>query len=383
MPHTIGSCLRSLEELADITKYDPLKESEFLLMMDIQGSTTRIASGGFEDVNICTTVCIAALRDSCEANEIRLQHGGDRVIAVANISAYFIVCETIENLKRWMQAQYDLTIVSRTWQASELKNYGHSFYYAAYARADGMPQWQFHCDTMAKLEAEMKTEGNRLFPHGKHEMPPISGFRCDFQPLRVPDSSFACCIVEFTDRHLSSRMQTMRKVLSVIKCHSTYGINAPFLLENLNWQTDILQLKALEETGSHYRQRRRFNFLYRLMNRYRLHQKDRFRKWFFQRISMLPYSIDHIKYDGNLKMVICVANAKKEAMTNELRELELAGEISFGLHWSDEAVITCSVNSAKGNVHFIDGMNGGLTTAFSKLRKSMVQNTSDSLTVAS
>ncbi|MFT5385627.1 MAG: hypothetical protein ACI81W_003035, partial [Saprospiraceae bacterium] len=63
---------------------------------------------------------------------------------------------------------------------------------------------------------------------------------------------------------------------------------------------------------------------------------------------------------------------QRVSLTNELEQLEKEGDLYFGLHVSQESVMSCYVrNRDDQHIHFVDGSQGGYTQAAIMLKKKL------------
>ena len=78
---------------------------------------------------------------------------------------------------------------------------------------------------------------------------------------------------------------------------------------------------------------------------------------------------DHRKFDDMLRMVLSSTPALRQELTDYL-DLRLAkGELVYGMHISDRALLTCIVFEQTGpQVHFVDGADGGYAIAAAQLK---------------
>ena len=84
----------------------------------------------------------------------------------------------------------------------------------------------------------------------------------------------------------------------------------------------------------------------------------------------IAQNVDFSKYDDTLSMVIDCPTERIAAIRAYLDELCDRGALSYGIHLSDTALMTCLVESAteQKHVHFIDGGEGGYTQAAKELK---------------
>lgn len=84
---------------------------------------------------------------------------------------------------------------------------------------------------------------------------------------------------------------------------------------------------------------------------------------------------DTLVIDGRINTVISGTAHQREKLQKILKEVELGGEIWFGLHVSDESVMSCYVrNMNERHVHFVDGAGGGYTKAAGQIKQKMIAN---------
>jgi hypothetical protein len=79
---------------------------------------------------------------------------------------------------------------------------------------------------------------------------------------------------------------------------------------------------------------------------------------------LLRAATDYRKFDGVLRMVLAGNADQRRQLEADLESRFLAGEVAYGIHVSDRAVMTCLVYERMGRqVHFVDGAGGGYTAA--------------------
>jgi hypothetical protein len=82
----------------------------------------------------------------------------------------------------------------------------------------------------------------------------------------------------------------------------------------------------------------------------------------------LALSTDHLKLDDVFRAVLDVTPEESAQLESLLHTLQDQGELSFGLHYSDHALMTCFVQSMEQHIHFVDGGDGGYAVAARQLK---------------
>jgi len=84
---------------------------------------------------------------------------------------------------------------------------------------------------------------------------------------------------------------------------------------------------------------------------------------------------DYRKFDDMLKMIIDCSPTQVNLIRSFLEKLYQRGDIYYGVHESDNALMTCFVDwtSEGEHIHFIDGGNGGYAMAANGLKSQLVK----------
>jgi len=79
---------------------------------------------------------------------------------------------------------------------------------------------------------------------------------------------------------------------------------------------------------------------------------------------------DTLTIDGRINTVITGTPQQRESLTSYLNHLEEKGKIKYGLHVSEQSVMSCYVRDMKkdDHIHFVDGAGGGYTKAANQLK---------------
>jgi hypothetical protein len=78
---------------------------------------------------------------------------------------------------------------------------------------------------------------------------------------------------------------------------------------------------------------------------------------------------DFQKFDDALRMVRDMSKDETQKLDRYLQDRFVEGKLAYGMHISDDALITCMVKSYEGDhVHFVDGADGGYALAAKQLK---------------
>lgn len=83
---------------------------------------------------------------------------------------------------------------------------------------------------------------------------------------------------------------------------------------------------------------------------------------------------DTLVLDGRINTVISGSREQRQRLLHILNDLEISGQIHYGIHVSKTSVMSCYVpDHMNGHIHFVDGSGGGYTLA-SRMLKSKINN---------
>ena len=87
----------------------------------------------------------------------------------------------------------------------------------------------------------------------------------------------------------------------------------------------------------------------------------------------LRENTDFQRFDDTLRMVLDCSPAQADQIEHMLEARAQDNELVFGLHRADSALMTCLVFSLDKaeHIHFIDGSDGGFTTAAKQMKSMM------------
>jgi hypothetical protein len=81
-------------------------------------------------------------------------------------------------------------------------------------------------------------------------------------------------------------------------------------------------------------------------------------------------SSDFRKFDGTLKMVVACTPGGRKLVTDTLEAMRVRGEVFYGAHVSNRALMTCLIHYSSGReVHFVDAADGGYALAARAMKR--------------
>jgi len=87
-------------------------------------------------------------------------------------------------------------------------------------------------------------------------------------------------------------------------------------------------------------------------------------------LSEMVANSDARKFDEMLRMVLDSTNEQHRTLELALDKRYKSGQITYGIHTSSQALMTCLVFNLAGNhVHLIDGADGGYALAAKQMKQ--------------
>ncbi|WP_169313555.1 DUF3095 domain-containing protein [Spirochaeta africana] len=379
--------LQSFEAILDASVYQAVPDMWVVIVTDVADSTRAVSNGLYKEVNIAGAAAISAVSNLIGSLDFPFSFGGDGATILLPPALATHALPALGELRARVAAAFGLELRVGSISVGELRGYGADLGVARVALGNRVTQASFEGSGLAVAEQLLKT--GRLEPL---DVPPgsadISGFSCRWRDVpSAAGETLAIIIMPLGDAP-AGRMGTLRKTWRLIE--SVAGANELHPVRN-GTQRMIHRQREINREARLYAGRRRGMrvFLQRLSIRFQLfvvgialglhlplqqHGKDLSRVTADNIIHA-----DFRKYDGQLKLVVSCSTAQREQLLQQLGEMEDQGQLVYGHHISDRAVMTCLIHTrSEQEIHFIDGADGGYTQAAAEIkRKSGVQQPAD------
>ena len=346
-------------------------ENWYVVITDIKNSTIAIQQGLHETINLVATGSIVAILNIAYKADLTVPFffGGD--------GATFIIPPSI----------FDASINALLLHRKNIKNtfdlelrVGHIAVAEIYEQQEQLTISKLRTSSLFAIPvvlgngltyAEKKIKGpDYMFAEtpNTEEEPDLSGMQCRWDRIKPPEIDFEVVSLLVIARDGVKQSMAFKKVID--KLDDIYG----GLQKRKPISVNKLKLKGtLAKIGKEMRVRiGKFNTLYLLTNWI----KSSLGYFYFKTKKGMVYLTnlvemsDTLVIDGKINTVISGTSKQREQLEAALNEIEMNGEILYGLYVSKESVMSCYVrNMNDRHVHFIDGAEGGYTKAATILKK--------------
>lgn len=344
-----------------------------VLITDVKNSTQAALDGRHQTVNLVATGSIVAALNVAHKDNILVPFffGGD--------GATFIIPPTL--------LEQTLTALHQH-QGNTRKNFGLELRVGHVAVADIYKEnlelkvsklktsQRFTIpvvlgDGLTYAERKIKNT-DRASPELAGELPDLdmSGMHCRWDKIKPPSNNFEIVSLLVIARKGSRQAEVFRDVMiAVEKIYGNAVSRKPISIDKLRMKATFEKVAAEMKTrlGG-------FNMVYlvktwftTLLGKAYFNTKKG-KEYLYKLVDMS----DTLVIDGKINTVITGTAGQRKQLDALLKQMENEQRILYGLHVSNESVMSCYVrNMDDQHIHFVDGADGGYTKAAGVLKKKM------------
>lgn len=374
------SCLPSFSDFREFTKdrhFVRAPDDWWVVISDVKGSTKAIEERRYKDVNTIGAATISVVSERI-GRDFPYVFGGDGATLLVPTDAIETVLECLKRLQLLARKHFKLELRVGRIPIGEVHKAGRVIEVARHELTAGRCTAVFRGGGLQEAERRIKTEEDKYCVQcataGELE---LSGLSCRWNPLYNKRGRIMTLLVSAQKEPAAKLYDDLLTRLNEIYGGQLDEAN-PVNSELIRYQSITECLK--EETRFHSR---RFTMAYfqRLFEIvaavliFKFHLPPLIFNAAHYRKSMRAHS-DHRKFDDTLRMVLDCSDAQAEAIRTYLEERRARGELCYGIHLSEIALMTCYYQDAKDgqHIHFIDGGDGGYAMASKQLKRQLRGN---------
>lgn len=361
--------LARFSDLADPSVYTPVPDSWTIIITDVIGSTKAVAAGRYRDVNYVGAAGIAAVLNASGRVDVPFVFGGDGATFVVPADLLDGALGALAALQTHARERMGLPLRVGAVPLAEVYAAGRTLAVARFQASPNYAQALFLGNGMAWAEDQVKdpatAERYASAAAPTEDADPYAGLECRWEDVQSPYGETVSLLVGASGEDEAA---TYRDVLHEVE--AIYGSADgphPIALDRLRLSADPKRFTPevrLRHPEKSLRQRAELwgrNLLGRVL--IRRSTKTSETDWGAYP-SLLRAATDYRKFDGVLRMVLAGTAEQRQRLEAFLDARYEKGELAWGLHVSDRAVMTCLVYERMGQqVHFVDGAGGGYTSA--------------------
>lgn len=369
-------------DVARLDAYTPAPDDWFMVLTDVRGSTQAINDGRYKEVNIIGAAAIVALLNLDRSIDLPYMFGGDGATLLIPPELCDRVRPVLAALGHMAATEFQLELRTAIVPISALHGTEYAVLVARLRFSEHFSQAAFAGGGLPYLEKLVKnpaTAAQYIIAPAENPDTDLSGLECRWQDIPSRHGETVTLLVMATGGTPRRDSAIYSEVIATIE--DIYGqaeiarpVDESTLFPSFNPQK--LSLETRLRTPRHFLKRQLYlwkiwaqNWLLLYFWRNRVRTGDVQWDWY---VKLLIETSDYRKYDDTLRMVLTGTTEQRHALSAYLEQRHIAGDLIYGIHLSDRALITCVVFERVGRqVHFIDGADGGYALAARALKEQM------------
>lgn len=353
----------------------------WIALTDVTGSTKAIEQGRYKDVNLVGASTIIAVLNALGGLDVPYVFGGDGATLLIPPSRIDVVRRALEESRDMAQTGFGLELRAALLPIQRVRDDGFDVSVAKISVSKGYLQSSFSGGGLARADAVVKDAAlgapylitTSRAPDGQT----FEGLECRWSDLRTPGKQIVSLLIVALSPDAPTRGRTYERLLAAIDRLSTNA--APVSLGSLKLTFSPLKLlKEIRVRAS------RSGWWSQITATLDLWVKNLAGMYFFSKPGVragtdwqgyrreLLENTDSRKFDDTLRMVLSLTTNERDDLERLLKEASATGDIAYGWHVADHALMTCLVFNRQGHhVHFVDGGDGGYAVAAKALKEAL------------
>ncbi len=366
---------RDFGGITDDTCFGSIPPDWKVIITDLKGSTQAIEAGRYKDVNTIGSACIAAVQNSMGDMEFPYAFGGDGASMVVPPGSVEGAVRELRRLQVLSTEKFGLELRVGMIGVDALLREGRRLEVARYELAHGKCVAIFRGGGLMLADEKIKSDGGVYDITGDAAgEADLTGLSCRWSELPHKNGKILSLLVLSRSPTPATTYQGILSEMRTIfggELHRISPVNLPAARYKTMAQCFREERRLHGSMFSPTFARRCLEIVAAvLIFRHRVPAMVFDPSKYSE--SMRVQS-DYRKFDDMLKMVIDCSHEQAEKLRSHLEGLLEQGQIYYGLHESEAALMTCYVQSTDDgkHIHFIDGGNGGYAMAAKQMKLQM------------
>ncbi|MBI4382658.1 MAG: DUF3095 domain-containing protein [Nitrospinae bacterium] len=370
-------------EVFDFARHVAVPSDWSIVISDVKGSTQAIEAGRYKEVNVVGASSIIAVLNSAKGEEVPYVFGGDGATFLVPSHLRESSCQALLAARKMARKAFGLDLRVGVVPIGELRAKGFQVKMARYRASDFLVQAVLSGDGVLAAEKLVKDPGPenpyllREDEAGEGDGD-FTGLECRWMPVKNQNgetvSLIAMSLAQDPGKAQESFREVLRKIEEIYGRQERYRPISENRLELASKMSDYLaESKVRVFPGG-----RRSLWIY-LIKTYWITQAA---KWAWDRLGLpfgkrykkeLVANSDYRKFDGALRMILDGDSGQRARLRDFLEEKFQDGELVYGIHSSDHALMTCLIfdRLLGKHLHLVDGGGGGYAQAAKRLKEKL------------
>ncbi len=348
-----------------------------VVLTDVRGSTKAIKEGRYKDVNLVGAAAISCISNVLESGSFPFVFGGDGATFLISDGDLPLVVKQLRGLQVLAKNEFALELRVGTVSLKRLRELGTDLQVGKYQLSPGNFTAQFKGGGLTLAEDMIKkgtpVGAQIVTPLEGETSPNLAGLSCRLDPLESRNGVVLSVLIKpkvaGDSALLGEILTSLKKILN-----DDFLSVRPVSQGQLNWRWPPPTMRLELST----QRRERFWLTQWLLTAVGTFVSGMSLKFNIPLGPFLPKrykselisNSDFKKFDETLRMTVDCTVEQERAISLLLVKMAELKLITYGLHKSSKAYMTCVVRSAVNNehIHFIDGGDGGYALAAVQLK---------------
>lgn len=382
---------KNLEVVEDFTAiveqqhYQPVPDDWVVVITDVIGSTKAIEAGKYKEVNISGGIAAMAIANVYEDLDFPFIFGGDGITFIIPSISQDKIRDILADTREVVRNTFELDLRVGFMSVKEIYDNGYRLDIAKLKVSRYYNQANISGEGLDWAESRLKDrrpDNPYLVPpdHKPQQKANFKGFTCRWQDIISSKGETIALIVKVREGEENKMRQTLQKIFEEIddllgaeeNYHPLSEQNLKMALgDYLNYETNVQTRSKrgfkrwLVKQGIVFQA-----WATKLVLRFKLNIGVKVNDYHVKDLKQAQIiASDFRKYDGTLKMVISLNQQERQLFAKFLENCYQQGEIFYGVHVSDRALMTCLLHEGSTReVHFIDAADGGYAFAAKQMK---------------
>ncbi|HYF65027.1 MAG TPA: DUF3095 domain-containing protein [Herpetosiphonaceae bacterium] len=372
--------LETFRAVLDTQRFTAAPDDWLIVLTDIQNSTQAIEAGQYKAVNMIGASSIMALLNVDREFDLPFSFGGDGATILIPPILRQQAVQALRGLQTIARQEFSLHLRAGIVPVADVSAAGERIMVARYRVAANHIQAVFAGGGLSFAERLIKQAASApryAIPAASGGSADLNGLECRWQDVPSPHGETVSLLIQALGRDDEHNAAIYRNVIGQID--AIYGpdpqrhpVRAVALQPSLSMRA--LDHEARARTPGGWWRRSGYlakiwaqNILFRLFVRHNV--TTGLTNWRTY-VDVVQATTDVQKYDDMLRMLIAGNLRQRLALVAYLRAAHERGDLCYGLHVADRALLTCIVFDRMGRqVHFVDGADGGYARAAAALKE--------------
>ncbi len=373
--------LKGFTQFAELSKpghYQPAPGDWFVVVTDIENSTSAIDSGKYKEINLSGAAAIMSVLNITGKMAIPYTFGGDGATMLIPAGHVEKTLEALAAVQSKVHSAFDLTLRAGVIGVQALYDEGASLQVGKFFLGVGVSQAMFQGNALSLAERWLKKGHANVQLAGKHQgEPDLQGLECRWEPIQNRNGKIVSLLVKVTPAYEEHAWETYAECLKAIEAiYPEHAKSCPSnaLTLRLSFSPKMLYREVCLRAGHAWYSKLTYLLEIMTQNLIGAISFATGRKLLGfdgkQYKQELISNSDSRKFDETLRMVLDSTQEQHDTLRVILQKRHEAGQIVYGMHESPQALMTCLVFSAAGNhVHLVDGADGGYALAAKQMKQ--------------